>query len=98
MSESAATTRVVVPATLERFNALHQALDAFYASSQWLSSQRPDADWQGCLNTAVLEICGNVIRHAYPLPDPPGTLTLTLRRYEDRVEARLCDQGIEFVE
>ena len=98
MSEPPPATKVVVLATSENLEALHGLLDAFYATFDRASAARPSLSWQNCLNTAVLEIGGNVIRYAYPTMGPVGNLSFTLRRFADRVEACLSDQGIAFAE
>jgi anti-sigma regulatory factor (Ser/Thr protein kinase) len=98
MPEQSAISEIVVPALPKSLEAVHQLLDAFFASAQWRESERPDRTWQDSLRTAVLEICENVIHHAYRGRDSAGTLSLTLQRRGDRVEACLSDEGIEFVE
>jgi serine/threonine-protein kinase RsbW len=56
----------------------------------------PDAGWRAQFQAAVMEIAGNVVRHAYPPGHKPGNVKLRLRLYTDRVEALLTDKGLPF--
>ena len=89
---------VVVPATAERLAALHGALARFWVAVQDAHPRPPDSAWRAQFETAVMEIVGNVLRHAYPPAHRGGNVKLRLRLYRDRVEALVTDRGVPFEE
>ena len=95
--DESATQTIIVSATAESLEAFFGLLESFYATFGVDGLEAPSLWWQNCLTTAVLEIGGNVVRHAYPGSNPVGDLSLSLHRYSDRVEACLRDRGVAFV-
>ena len=76
---------------------MHAALARFWANAA-AEGARPSEEWRARFETAVIEIAGNVLRHAYPPGHKPGGVKLRLRLYGDRAEALLTDHGIPFEE
>jgi anti-sigma regulatory factor (Ser/Thr protein kinase) len=76
---------------------IHAALARFWPSAA-AEGAEPAAEWRAAFETAVMEVAGNVLRHAYPPGHKPGNVKLQLRLYDDRVEALLTDRGIPFEE
>jgi len=79
-------TGLAVPEGLDE---LHDLLERIGAEH----SQVPPADLM-LFETAVIEIAGNVVEHGFP----PGEVhwTFILAVHDDRLEARLSDDGVPF--
>lgn len=76
---------------------MHAGLARFWSSA--LGKEfHPSDEWRARFDTAVMEIAGNILRHAYPPGHKPGNVKLRLRLYADRAEALLTDRGIPFEE
>ena len=93
-----ASEHLTVTATADGLDAIHAALDRFWEALARAGGQQPDEMWRVQLVTAVAEIAGNIVRHAYPAGTEPGPLKMTLTAYADRIEAELRDQGVPFEE
>ena len=76
---------------------MHAALARFWSGAA-ARGLEPSAEWRARFDTAVIEIAGNILRHAYPAGHKPGNVKLRLRLYADRAEALLTDRGIPFEE
>ena len=87
---------VSVPATPEQLDAIHTALDRFWAKADTTRRPPPDGEWRSRFVTAVAEIAANIVSHAHTPGSQPGPMQLGLRAYADRVEARFNDQGLAF--
>jgi len=85
--------RLVVAARPESLAAVHAALDRFWRTLAGRGIALPD-ELRVEFATAVGELTGNVVRHAYPTG--PGQLRLNLRLHADAIEAVVADRGIEF--
>ena len=84
-----------VPATLE---AIHFELDQFCAlAGSELTSPVTDR-WKLEFDTALSEICANIIKHAFAGSPQQGTMVLHLRLYRNRVEVEITDDGVLFNE
>ncbi len=78
------------------------ALDAMHGLlarvwSDWLeeaADTMPDAAWQAAFATALGEVVGNVVRHAYE--SGTGPVRIRVRRGRDRLIARITDRGIAY--
>jgi serine/threonine-protein kinase RsbW len=88
---------IVVPTTPQQLDAIHAALDRFWATVATTVSRSPDGGWRTRFATAVAEISANIIRHAYPDPREPGPMRLHLYAYPDRIEAYFSDEGVAFM-
>lgn len=87
---------LVAPAIAESLAALHDLLARFWAQVDHVAPAPPSGDLRARFSTAVIEIGGNIIRHAYPT-GAPGTLALRLLAWPDRLEARYTDTGIRYI-
>ena len=88
--ERDAEYRPAVPATLE---AVHFELDQFWNQANSLLVSSVADRWKLEFATAFLEICANVIKHAFADSPQSGTMMLLLRLYRNRVEAEITDDG-----
>ena len=86
---------VSAPAIPESLAALHDLLARFWVLVERVAPVRPPDELRARFATAVIEIGGNIIRHAYPLGES-GTLELRLRAWHDRLEARFTDRGVRY--
>lgn len=93
-----ATEHVAVTATPAGLDAIHAAMDRFWLEVASAAVSLPDQMWRYEFLTAVAEIAGNIVRHAYPDGTGPGPLEMTLTAYSHRVEAELRDRGVPFEE
>lgn len=86
---------VDVAAEDSALEALHQLLARVWAD--W-SAERgntvPEPAWQAAFTTALAELVGNVVRHAYE--NGTGPIRIRVRRGRDRLVARITDRGIEY--
>jgi serine/threonine-protein kinase RsbW len=76
---------------------MHAGLAHFWVAAA-AAGRAPGPAWRAELETAVMEIVGNVLRHAYPPGHRAGNVKLRLRLYADRVEALVTDRGVPFEE
>jgi serine/threonine-protein kinase RsbW len=88
---------VAGPAAPGRLAEMHAGLGHFWMAVE-AAGRSPSAAWRAQLETAVMEIVGNVLRHAYPPAHRGGNVKLRLRLYRDRVEALVTDRGVPFEE
>jgi len=88
---------VAGPSGPERLALMSAGLDHFWEVVE-AAGRSPSSAWRAELETAVMEIVGNVVRHAYPPGHKPGNVKLRLRLYADRVEALVTDRGVPFDE
>ena len=87
--------RPAVPATLE---AIHFECEQFCnLAKAKLPTSVPDR-WKLEFDTALLEICANIIKHAFADSPQQGTMELHLRLYSNRVEVEITDDGAYFDE
>jgi anti-sigma regulatory factor (Ser/Thr protein kinase) len=93
--EPLADQAVAAPATPESLAALHDLIARFWALVERAAPVPPSSDLRARFATAVIEIAGNIIRHAYP-PGERGALELRLRAWPDRLEARFSDRGSRY--
>jgi anti-sigma regulatory factor (Ser/Thr protein kinase) len=94
-SRHLAEQTITLAATASGLDALHAAIDHFWARADQAAPRPLDASWRGELATAIAEIGANIIQHAYPNA-MTGCFQLRLRLYADRVEARFADQGVPY--
>jgi serine/threonine-protein kinase RsbW len=88
---------IVVSATAQQPDAVHAALDRFWAKVATAVMRPPNGKWRAQFATAIAEIAANIIRHAYPGGREPRPMRLYLYAYSDRVEAVLSDEGVAFI-
>jgi serine/threonine-protein kinase RsbW len=81
-------------ATPEALERIHAMLEAFWAEVERETGIETDPSWRAEFDTAVAEIAGNVMRHAYHGDGGPMELRLSLRG--DKVAGRFSDQGEAF--
>ena len=91
-----AETAVCAPALPGGLEALHDALARFWGAVDAALARPPDSAHRLRLETAVMEVATNIIRHAHPPGAPPGAMHLRLRAHADRIEARFTDRGLAF--
>ncbi|HEU5327211.1 MAG: ATP-binding protein [Thermomicrobiales bacterium] len=87
---------VAVPAVPESLGALHELLDRFWPAVAAAIAEPPSSELRLRFVTAVLEIAGNIVRHAYPPDTPSGPLELRLCAWPGRIEARFADRGVPY--
>ena len=81
-----------LPADRDRFTDLVDAVESFGV----MCDRRDPEGWLAFV-TAVSEVGGNILVHAYQGGNP-GSVELTLRCFRDRVEASFRDWGAAFEE
>ena len=97
MAESPlARVTVEVPGTAEHLDELHGAVERFWGEVDSALTHPPSEEWRLLFATALGEAAANVVRHAYRGGALAGTLRAELLAFEDRIEARFTDQGVEF--
>ena len=79
-------------------DSVHVQLDRFWKSAGSKSGSLLTNRWQLEFTTAMSEICGNVVKHAFAEYPQPGTIEIRLKLYENRVEAEIIDDGADFHE
>ena len=84
---------IAIPATAPELGALYAALDRFWAVIDATLPEPPGRAWRDQFATAVVEIAGNIIRHAYR-NRKPGLMRLRLWAYPNWLEARFEDHGV----
>jgi Anti-sigma regulatory factor (Ser/Thr protein kinase) len=96
MSELLFEQECVLPAQIEQLQHFHTFINGFWQKCKEIAPIAPDEAWDMLFTTALAEIVANIIRYAYaPLP-APGDITITMRLFEDRVVARVCDRGVAY--
>lgn len=96
MSELLFEQEYVLPAKIEQLQNFHTFISLFWDKCKEIAPIAPDTTWHMLFTTALAEIVANIIRYAYaPLP-APGDITITMRLFEDRVVARVCDRGVAY--
>ena len=91
--ERAAEYRPAVPSTLE---AVHIELDKFWTHVNSALVSPIANRWKLEFSTAFLEICANIIKHAFAESAPSGTMVIHLSLYKNRIEAEFTDDGALF--
>lgn len=84
-------------ASLDGMDDVHELLNRYWNTAAEASLGPPDTAWRALFDSAVAEIAGNIVRHAYPPPLVATTFQISLRYFTDRVEAILLDRGIPYV-
>ena len=87
--EAPSTYRVTVPAEPDGLEHLHAVIDR--ARQDWPGIDRNDFD---LLETAIVELAGNVARHGRPSGATDVTLSVSV--HEAALEATLVDAGTRF--
>lgn len=83
-------------ATLDGMDDVHELLDRYWNKAADAHLGPPDSAWRGLFDSAVAEIAGNIVRHAFPPPLIATTFQISLRYFADRVEAIMLDRGIPY--
>ncbi len=84
-------------ASLDGLDVVHALLTEYWIVAEAALTQPVDAMWRALFDTAVGEIAGNIVRHAYPPAAPTATFQLVVTCYLDRMEAMMLDQGTPYV-
>jgi serine/threonine-protein kinase RsbW len=87
---------IVAPATPDALTVMHTALEHFWRTVDRVVQPPPGPMWRLAFTTAVAEIGANIVRHAYPPGGVAGAVSLRLRLYPGRVEARFIDNGVRY--
>ena len=93
--ERDAEYRPAVPSTLE---AVHFELDQFWTHVHSALASTVTDRWKMEFDTALAEICANIIKHAFAESPQLGTMVLHLRLFTNRVEVEITDDGDLFTE
>lgn len=80
-------------AGLER---VHELMADYWRAVDTAGCGAADAGWRALFDSAVAEIAGNIVRHAYPEPADDDRFQVTLQCFCDRMEAILMDQGVPY--
>ncbi len=83
-------------ASLDGMDDVHELLNQYWNSAAEAHLGPPDGAWRALFDSAVAEIAGNIVRHAYPPPLVATTFQISLRYFNDRVEAIMLDRGIPY--
>lgn len=90
------TEQVCFTATSHGLDELHKALERFWCLCDEAPHAPPHGEWRHMFATAVGEIGGNIVRHAYA-GLPGGAIELRLRLLNDHAVARFVDHGGTFM-
>lgn len=85
-----------IVAAMRGMDAVHETIDSYWHSVDAADCCPMDGTWRALFNSAVAEIAGNIVRHAYEEPARDETFRMTLLCFPDRVEAILIDNGETF--
>ncbi len=85
-----------VSASLDGLATVHDALDDYWRAIKGAGGPPIDGMRQVLFASAVAEIAGNVVRHAYPDAVANATFRISLQYFPDRLEAILLDRGLPF--
>lgn len=80
-------------AGLER---VHELMAEYWRAVDTAGCCGADATWRALFDSAVAEIAGNIVRHAYPDPTDDDRFQVTLQCFDDRMEAILVDRGVPY--
>ena len=86
------------PADVSALEPVHSELGRFWDDVKPLLVPSVPDKWKMEFETALSEVCANIIKHAFAGFSQPGTMVLHLRLYKDRVEAHFSDDGTPFNE
>ncbi len=89
---------MVGPAVVAQLDALHAAIERFWAAVDLAMSPGPEEGKRTAFELGVCEIAANIVRYAYPPTLSLGGFEVRLQLYADRLEALLSDQGEPFIE
>lgn len=84
--------QVCFTATSQGLDELHGALERFWRLCDAAPHGPPPGVWRHMFATAVGEIAGNIVQHAYA-GRPGSVINLRLRLSHDHVVARFVDRG-----
>ena len=93
--ERDAEYRPAVPSTLE---AVHFDLNQFWTDVNSALDSTVTDRWKLEFDTALSEICANIIKHAFAESPQLGTMLLHLRLFNNRIEVEIIDDGALFNE
>ncbi len=85
-----------VSASLDGLATVHEALDDYWNAIEVAGGPHVDSMRQVLFASAVAEIAGNVVRHAYPDAGADATFRIRLHYFPDRLVATLLDHGLPF--
>lgn len=85
-----------VPAALDGLATVHQLMADYWRTVDSKGCCCADGMWRALFDSAIAEIAGNIVRHAYPEPVPGDTFHISLQCFPDRMEAVLLDHGLPF--
>lgn len=85
-----------VLAQFDGLDTVHDVIAEYWSTVNSLGCCCVDATWRALFNSAVAEVAGNIVRHAYPHSASDETFNLTLQCFADRVEAIMIDHGESF--
>jgi anti-sigma regulatory factor (Ser/Thr protein kinase) len=85
------------PVALEGLDTLHALLEAFWTTVNSVMPDRADARWRALFDSAVGEIAGNIVRHAYPEVQPAERFRISFACFPDRMRATMLDRGTPYV-
>lgn len=85
-----------VAAGLDGLATVHEVMSDYWDGVEAAGCGGFDRTWRALFDSAVAEIAGNVVRHAYPAPAPGDTFRMCLQCFPDRMEAILLDHGEPF--
>lgn len=85
-----------IPAAMEGLDDVHDIIAEYWNAVDARECCSLDTMNRMLFDSAVAEIAGNIVRHAYPEQADGETFSLTLQCFLDRVEAILIDHGVSF--
>ncbi len=85
------------PVSLDGLDAVHALLEEFWAAANEVTTDQVDGRWRALFDSAVGEIAGNIVRHAYQGSAPTEHFQLTFACFPDRMQATLLDRGTPYV-
>lgn len=83
-------------AQIDALDSVHEVMADYWSAVSHRGCCQVDGTWRALFNSAVAEIAGNIIRHAYPDHKSGETFNITLQCFHDRVEAIMLDHGLPF--
>lgn len=85
------------PVALDGMDTVHALLHEFWTAVESVMPGRVDARWRALFDSAVGEIAGNIVRHAYQGVEPTERFRIAFACYPDRMEATMLDRGTPYV-
>jgi len=82
-------------ALAEQIELVYTCMNRFWQAIDRQLASPPPAQWRRELETAVIEIANNIVRHAYP-PSAAATMQIELTCNGCCVEVHLRDYGVPF--